>query len=136
MKKWLFPIAYAIISIVIFLLIGVLGVCGNGDGTGYGGVVIILCGIIFYCLIIVPAMCLVYSKRCLSGERFRVLFTFYQSLLISLPYLILSCLSRITKLFFIVSSSLYGASYGLCSDLLNLSVKSKTRMINKYQIIE
>ena len=89
MKKWLFPIAYAIISIVIFLLIGVLGVCGNGDGTGYGGVVIILCGIIFYCPIIVPAMCLVYSKRCLSGERFRVLFTFYQSLLISLPYLIL-----------------------------------------------
>lgn len=89
MKKWLFPIAYAIISIVIFLLIGVLGVFGNGDGTGYGGVVIILCGIIFYCLIIVPAMCLVYSKRCLSGERFRVLFTFYQSLLISLPYLIL-----------------------------------------------
>ena len=89
MKKWLFPIAYAIISIVIFLLIGVLGVCGNGDGTGYGGVVIILCGIIFYCPIIVPAMCLVYSKRCLSGERFRVLFTFYQSLLISVPYLIL-----------------------------------------------
>ena len=89
MKKWLFPIAYVIISIVIFLLIGVLGVFGNGDGTGYGGVVIILCGIIFYCLIIVPAMCLVYSKRCLSGERFRVLFTFYQSLLISLPYLIL-----------------------------------------------
>ena len=89
MKKWLFPIAYAIISIVIFLLIGVLGVFGNGDGTGYGGVVIILCGIIFYCPIIVPAMCLVYSKRCLSGERFRVLFTFYQSLLISLPYLIL-----------------------------------------------
>ena len=89
MKKWLFPIAYAIISIVIFLLFGVLGVFGNGDGTGYGGVVIILCGIIFYCLIIVPAMCLVYSKRCLSGERFRVLFTFYQSLLISLPYLIL-----------------------------------------------
>ena len=89
MKKWLFPIAYAIISIVIFLLIGVLGVCGNGDGTGYGGVVIILCGIIFYCLIIVPVMCLVYSKRCLSEERFRVIFTFYQSLLISLPYLIL-----------------------------------------------
>ena len=89
MKKWLFPIAYAIISIVIFLLIGVLGVFGNGDGTGYGGVVIILCGIIFYCLIIVPAMCLVYSKRCLSEERFRVIFTFYQSLLISLPYLIL-----------------------------------------------
>ena len=89
MKKWLFPIAYEIISIVIFLLIGVLGVFGNGDGTGYGGIVIILCGIIFYCLIIVPAMCLVYSKRCLSGERFRVLFTFYQSLLISLPYLIL-----------------------------------------------
>lgn len=89
MKKWLYPIASAIISIVIFLLIGVLGVWGNGDGTGYGGAVIVLCGIIFYCLIIVPAICLVYSKRYLSGERFSFLFTLYQSLFISLPYLIL-----------------------------------------------
>ncbi len=89
MKKWLFPFTSAIISIVIFLLIGVLGVLGNGDGTGYGGVVIVLCGIIFYCVIVVPAMCFMYSKRCLSGERFRVLFTLYHSFLIALPYLIL-----------------------------------------------
>ena len=89
MKKWLFPIASAIFSIVIFLIIGVLAFLGNGDGRGYGGVVILFCGIVFYCMIIVPAMCLVYSKRCLSGERFRVLFTLYQSLIIPLPYLIL-----------------------------------------------
>ena len=89
MKKWLFPIASAIFSIVIFLIIGVLAFLGNGDGSGYGGVVILFCGIVFYCMIIVPAMCLVYSKRCLSGERFRVLFTLYQSLIIPLPYLIL-----------------------------------------------
>ena len=89
MKKWLIPLAYALISIAAFLLSGVVGVLGNGDGTGYGGVVIVLCGLIFYWVIVVPAMCIVYSKRCLSGQRFRFLFTFYQSFLITFPYLIL-----------------------------------------------
>ena len=89
MKKWLFPLAYPLVSIIAFLLSGVVGVLGNGDGTGYGGVVIVLCGLIFYCVILIPAMCIVYSKRCLLRQRFRFLFTFYQSFLITLPYLIL-----------------------------------------------
>ncbi len=88
MKKWLIPLAYPLISIVAFLLSGIVGVFGNGDGTGYGGVVIVLCGFIFYCVIVIPAMCLLYSKYCLSGQRFHLLFTLYQSLLITLPYLI------------------------------------------------
>lgn len=88
MKKWLFPIAYSFVSVIAFLLSGAAGALVNGDGTGYGGVVIILCGLIFYCAVGMPAMCLFYSKRCLSGQKFRVLFTVYQSILISLPYLI------------------------------------------------
>ena len=89
MKKWLIPIAYPFISIVAFLLIGAAGVLGNGDGTGYGSVVIVLCGLIVYGVIVIPVMCFLYSKRCLSGQKFRFLFTFYQSLLITLPYFIL-----------------------------------------------
>ena len=88
MKKWLFPLACPLVSIIAFLLSGVVGVLGNGDGTGYGGVVIVLCALIFYCVIVVPTMCIVYSKRCLAGQRFRFLFTLYQSFLITLPYLI------------------------------------------------
>lgn len=89
MKKWLIPIAYPFISIVTFLLSGVVGVLGNGDGTGYGGIVIVLCGLIVYCVIVIPVMCLLYSKRCLLGQRLRFLFTLYQSLFITLPYFIL-----------------------------------------------
>jgi len=88
MKKWLFPLACSLISIIAFILSGILGVLGNGDGTGYGGVVILLCGFIVYCVIVIPIMCTVYSKRCLSGQRFRFLFTLYQSFLITSPYLI------------------------------------------------
>ena len=88
MKKWLVPLAYSIISIVAFLLSGIAGVLGNGDGTGYGGVVIVLCGLIFYWVIVVPAMCIVYSKRWLSRQKYRFLFTLYQSFLIALPYMI------------------------------------------------
>lgn len=86
MKKWLFPFACSVVSIIAFLLSGVVGVLGNGD---YGGIVIVLCGLIFYCVILIPTMCIVYSKRCLSGQRFRFLFTLYQSFLITFPYLIL-----------------------------------------------
>lgn len=88
MKKWLVPFAFPFISIVAFLFIGVVGILGNGDGTGYGGVVIVLVGIIIYCVIAIPAMCLLYSKCCLLGQRFRLLFTFYQSFFITLPYCI------------------------------------------------
>ena len=63
MKKWLFPLAYSLISIIAFILSGILGVLGNGDGTGYGGVVIILCGFIFYCVIVIPIMCTVWGLK-------------------------------------------------------------------------
>lgn len=89
MKKWLIPIAYPFISIVAFLLSGAAGVLGNGDGTGYGGAVIVLFGLIVYGVIVIPLICFLYSKRCLSGQKFRFLFTLYQSLLITLPYFIL-----------------------------------------------
>ena len=89
MKKWLVPLIFPVISIVVFLLIGAAGVLVNGDGTGYGGVVIILGGIIIYCVLAIPTMCFLYSKRCLLKQRFRFLFTLYQSVLITLPYFIL-----------------------------------------------
>ena len=89
MKKWLVPLTFPVISIVVFLLIGAAGILGNGDGTGYGGVVIVLGGIIIYCMLAIPAMCFLYSRRCLSEQRSRFLFTLYQSLLITLPYFIL-----------------------------------------------
>ena len=89
MKKWLVPLIFPVISLVVFLLIGTAGVLGSGDGTGYGGVVIILAGIIIYCGLAIPTMCFLYSKRCLLEQRFRFLFTLYQSVLITLPYFIL-----------------------------------------------
>lgn len=91
MKKWLLPLFYPLISIVLFLLIGALAWVYNGDGTGYGGVVIAFCGIVFYCAIAVPAMCLIYSITCLRGQKRAFLFTLYQSFLIVLPYFIMLC---------------------------------------------
>ena len=88
MKKWLVPLAYPLISVGAYALSSAIGVLGNGDGTGYGGLVIFLFCLGFYCVIAVPAMCLMYSKHCLIGQKFRFLFTLYQSLLIVLPYLV------------------------------------------------
>ena len=85
MKKWLIPLTFPFVTVIAFLLSGAVGALGNGDGTGYGGVAITLAGLIFYGVIVVPAMCIVYSKYCLSEQKFRFFFTLYQSLLISLP---------------------------------------------------
>ena len=85
MKKWLNPVACSLISVIAFLLSAAIGILGNGDGTGYGGVVIVLCGLIIYCVVVIPVICFLYAKKCLSGQRFRFLFTIYQSFLITLP---------------------------------------------------
>ena len=66
MKKWLIPLTFPFVTVIAFLLSGAVGALGKGDGTGYGGVAITLAGLIFYGVIVVPAMCIVYSRCCLS----------------------------------------------------------------------
>ena len=88
MKKWLVPLTFLVISIVVFLLIGVFGILGNGDGTGYGGVAIVFGCIIIYCVLAIPTMCFLYSRHCLLEQRFSFLFTLYPSVLITIPYFI------------------------------------------------
>ena len=86
MKKWLVPLVFPFISIASLIAIYALADWANGDGTGYGGVVYGLIGMIFYCVIVIPAICIAYSKCCLSGQKFRLLFILYQSFLIGFPY--------------------------------------------------
>ena len=94
MKKWLVPLVFPLISVASLIAIYALADWANGDGTGYGGVVYGLIGMIFYCVIVIPAICIAYSKCCLSGQKFRFLFILYQSFLIGLPYYIPNFMSR------------------------------------------
>ena len=94
MKKCLIPLVYSCVTIIALLICGTVGAAGNGDGTGYGGIVIILAGLIFYCAIVIPTMCIVYSKYCLNKQKCRFLFTLYQSFFIGLPYFILCLISH------------------------------------------
>ena len=90
MKKWLIPLVYPFITVIAHLLsCAIAFLLADGKDSGLGGVVIALYGIMLYCLIGVPIICILYSKRCLAGQRFRFLFTIYQSFLIALPYMIL-----------------------------------------------
>ena len=47
MKKWLVPLVFPFISIASLIAIYALADWANGDGTGYGGVVYGLIGMIF-----------------------------------------------------------------------------------------
>ena len=88
MKKWLIPLIYSCVTIIALLICGTVGAAENGGNIGYGGVVIILAGLIFYCAIVIPAMCIIYSKYCLNKQKYRFLFTLYQAFFIGLPYFI------------------------------------------------
>ena len=94
MKKWFIPLAYPFVTVMALLLSGAVGASAKANDTGYGGIVIVLCGLLLYCVIVIPAMCILYSRYCLSGQKHRFLFTLYQSLLIGLPYYISCLISR------------------------------------------
>ena len=89
MKKWLFPVASAILFAFLLIFIFVVGVGGNGDGSGFVGAIVSLLLIIVCLAIVPPIVCFVYAKRFLVDQKIRFLFTLYQSFLITLPYLIL-----------------------------------------------
>ena len=86
MKKWLTPLIFSFISIIVFLLSGaVVSRIAKGN---LGGAVLVLIVVLIYCLIGMPIMSFLYSKRCLAGQRLSILFTVYQSFMTTLPYLI------------------------------------------------
>ena len=86
MKKWLYPLLSAVISIVLFTSSITIGERLDRSDGGYGGLAIILMSWIFLVGIVLPALSFVYSRRCLVGQKFRILFTLYHSLLVMLPY--------------------------------------------------
>lgn len=86
MKKWLYPLLSAVISIVLFTSSITIGERLDRSDGGYGGIAIIFMSWIFLVGIVLPALSFVYSRRCLVGQKFRILFTLYHSLLVMLPY--------------------------------------------------
>ena len=89
MKKWLFPVASAILFALLMICIFVIGVGGNGDGSGFIGAIISLILILICLLLVPPFVGFVYAKFFLKNQKFCFLFTLYQSFMITIPYLIL-----------------------------------------------
>ena len=128
MKKWLIPIAYPFVTALAVLLSGAVGSLENGHDTGYGGIVIVLVGLIFYCVIVIPTMCILYSRYCLSGQKLRFLFTLYQSFFIGLPCLIPCFMGRdIVYIAYSIILFVWGEIWGLIGLLI---LKHKTKKQN------
>ena len=86
MKKWFVPFAYPVVFVVALWLVKQ---AVDSAKDGWAGLGVLLYGIGIYCALVVPTMCIVYSKWCLAGQRHRLPFTLYQSFFITAPYLIL-----------------------------------------------
>ncbi|MBE6648876.1 MAG: hypothetical protein E7614_05070 [Ruminococcaceae bacterium] len=89
MKKWLSPIISTISLVLMYLVVGGFISWKNPNDVGYGGLVFFLYIMVFIVLVVVPILCFSYAKRCLKNQRYRFLFTIYNSLCIVLPYLLL-----------------------------------------------
>ena len=88
LKKWLFPVISAVITSIIILLSYVAAEPYSHD-SGYGGLVIGLIGLIFCFAVAIPVLSVLYSKICLSDSTNKYYFTLYNSLLLTLPILII-----------------------------------------------
>ena len=89
MKKWIFPVASAIIFALLIIGIFAVGVGGNGDGSGFIGAIISLILILICFVLIPPVVGFLYAKCFLKNQKKRFPFTLYQSFMMTLPYLIL-----------------------------------------------
>lgn len=96
MKKWLFPFLSQITMLGMVLFVCALAYFLGGSDSGYGGVIIGLFGLVFCLAIILPLLCFSYSRYCLVGEKFPILFTVYHSFILVLPYSILYLIERET----------------------------------------
>lgn len=88
LKKWLFPVVSAIILLVILLLSYVAAEPHSHD-AGYGGLAIMMNGIIFCVTIVMPVLSVLYSKKCLLDSEHKYYFTLYNSLMLTIPILII-----------------------------------------------
>ncbi len=86
MKKWWLPLFSPILSILVVLLIGEVVIMSNRGDAGYGGIGILLGGLLFYCAVVIPLVCFLYARLCLREGRFRVAYALCQAFLITLPF--------------------------------------------------
>ena len=87
LKRWLFPVVSAVVLLIILLLFYLAAEPYSYD-TGYGALAIMMNGLIFCVAIVSPALSVLYSKICLSDSTNKYYFTLYNSLLLTLPILI------------------------------------------------
>lgn len=111
LKRWIFPVISAVITLIIILLSYVAAEPYSHD-SGYGGLVIGSIGLIFCFAIAIPIFSVLYSKICLHASENKFLFTLYNSFLLALSTLLFSVGSSPMFVWLSARSALLGAKYG------------------------
>ena len=94
LKKYIYPFVFPIILLVTMLLCSLLI-----SDVGIGGAVIAIFAIIIIVGVILPCNCFLYGRKILSKEKRKYLFTFYNSSIITLFYLLSFCMEGETYLY-------------------------------------
>ena len=123
-KKYVYPFIFSILGVASFLILEFFLSVTN---VGLGGAAIVLLELILVIFVILPIYCSVYGKKILADEKRKFAFTFYNSTVITLFYLLPLCMEGETYLYSLILFS-WSELWAL---LPLIKSKKRTKNINK-----
>ena len=97
-KKFICPVIFAFICVLCFFVLFTIIL----EDAGMGGAVIVLGVIILLLVVIIPCYCFIYSKKLLFAEKRKYLFTFYNSFVLTMFYLLPLCTEGETYIYSLI----------------------------------
>ncbi len=122
-KKYIYPFIFVILALLSFLTLSFFLEEQNAD---MGGIAILLFALILIIGVFLPIYCFTYGKKVLLNEKRKLLFTLYNSTIITLCYLLPLCMEGET---YIYSLILFGWCE-LWTALPLIKSKKQTKNIN------
>ena len=100
-KKYIYPFIFVILALLSFLTLSFFLEEQNAD---MGGFAILLFALILIIGVFLPIYCFTYGKKVLLNEKRKLLFTLYNSTIITLCYLLPLCMEGETYIYSLILS--------------------------------
>ena len=98
-KKYIYPFIFVILASLSFFTLSVFLEEQNAD---MGGIAILLFALILIIGVFLPIYCFTYGKKVLLNEKRKLLFTLYNSAVITLCYLLPLCMEGETYIYSLI----------------------------------
>ena len=98
-KKYIYPFIFVITALLSFLILSFFLEKQNAD---IGGAIVLLFALILIVCVFLPIYCFTYGKKVLLNEKRKLLFSLYNSAIITLSYLLPLCMEGETYIYSLI----------------------------------